>query len=184
MSFPLTFAPSFPVARPSNQPLHHVTKCPRRERLPFTPAATISPPKTPPLLSPSEISMLEWKPRELHSTDEFDDLKHAATASGRPLILLFHAKHCRACKFVVPKFRKLASAHANVALATVLYTDARELSMRLGVVQVPILQVYQGDDGLVDEFSCGINGLERMRHTVEMLNQGSRYRKAEQNEGN
>lgn len=134
----------------------------------------LAPPLAPP---PSAVPSPSLEPDAfaVRSTADFLSLQQACGASDQALVLLFHASHCRACKAVLPKFRALAKRSRCVTLATVLYSDAKELAMRLGVSRVPMVQVYQGKDGKVDEFACGLKSLDKLRGTVDRLEQGTKY---------
>lgn len=106
---------------------------------------------------------------ELRTTTDFLSLQRHAAAERTPLLVLFHADHCRVCRYVLPKFRELGENAVRARFATVKYSEARELAMRLGVSTVPFLHVYEGGLGKVEARSCGLKALPWLRDFVERI---------------
>lgn len=91
----------------------------------------------------------------------------AADASV-PAVVLFHAGYCRACAAVLPKAARLAGEYAGRAVfVSVKMEEAQGLGVRLGVRQVPWVQVYDGGLGKVEEFACGMASVGKFREVVE-----------------
>jgi thiol-disulfide isomerase/thioredoxin len=103
---------------------------------------------------------------ELSSTGDFLGLMARSADAGVPTFVLFHASYCRSCMFVRPKFCALANGRQAV-FATVCVEDAPDLAARLGVNQIPLVQVYDGEKGKVEEFKCGPKSLPLLRSVVE-----------------
>lgn len=104
---------------------------------------------------------------EVATTGEFLEAMSRAAGHEVPAIVLFHAGYCRACKAVLPKFRRLAGETKPRGLfVTVKMEDASALASRLGIRQIPSVQVYNGEHGKVEEFPCGPSSVQRLRDTV------------------
>lgn len=160
------FQPSVPLlaARRASR-LTTSSRPSRRVSAPIRRAAMVTAaPPLPPQPLPSSGAVAE-----ISSATDFVSLQAQSAALERVVYVLFHARFCRACKFVHPKFASLAEKYPHATFASVTLEDGRELASRLGVRSVPSVQVYQGAHGKVEEFPCGPTSLPRLREIVEEL---------------
>jgi thioredoxin-like negative regulator of GroEL len=159
------FLPSLPLARRHAaipQVCRATARCPRRPGVLRAVSTVPQPPALPHDRGTGVVA-------DVVSTGDFLAAMARAAEANAPAFVLFHAGYCRACMFVAPKFAGLADEYggSNAVFASVLVEDADELTARLGVTQIPLVQVYDGKSGKVKEFKCGPKSVGYLRSVVD-----------------
>lgn len=105
----------------------------------------------------------------LHSTQDYLDAMARDASAGKVSIIMFKAPWCRSCKAVYPKYRRMAAEFGTDALSyyEVDFSEQRELCCHLGIKVLPYFQVYSGEAGRVEEFSCGPSRASVLRSAME-----------------
>eukprot|EP00557_Chaetoceros_sp_GSL56_P008069 CAMPEP_0176494004 /NCGR_PEP_ID=MMETSP0200_2-20121128/9853_1 /TAXON_ID=947934 /ORGANISM="Chaetoceros sp., Strain GSL56" /LENGTH=571 /DNA_ID=CAMNT_0017891709 /DNA_START=534 /DNA_END=2249 /DNA_ORIENTATION=+ len=78
---------------------------------------------------------------------------------GKIIIMKFFAPWCRACKGLEPKFVQIAKDPKYESLPLVFaqlsVAHSKEYVKSLGVLALPSIHIYAGQEGLVENFPCG-----------------------------
>mmetsp|Transcript_13093 Transcript_13093/g.18750 ORF Transcript_13093/g.18750 Transcript_13093/m.18750 type:complete len:801 (-) Transcript_13093:361-2763(-) len=91
-----------------------------------------------------------------------DKEQHLALLNSNPdkiVIVKFYAPWCRACKGLEPKFIQIVKDEKYkdlpILFAQLSIQNNKEFVKSLGVVALPSIQMYSGEEGLIETFPCG-----------------------------
>lgn len=146
--------------------------CERRTRFPEVPASvpvSVAAPPVPRVPVPAPVPAGGGgvgNGAEVRSATDFVRVQAAAAAAGSACYVVFHARHCRACRALAPKFLAWARERGVAAHVQVDAPGGRELASRLGVRAVPVMQVYDGAQGKIDQFVLSMAKLQQVRATA------------------
>jgi thioredoxin 1 len=90
----------------------------------------------------------------VRTPEEFDALLAAAAAGRSLLVVDFHAQWCRKCKYLLPRLRKLATAHPAVYFATVDVNAVARLPREYAIEKMPTFILFR-DQKPVREYIGG-----------------------------
>ncbi len=111
---------------------------------------------------------VEETPHAVDVRSTADLLAAFAGADDRLVVVHFFAKWCGACRALHPKAVRLLSALDSVVYCKVEYDANKAMARRLGVKVLPFFQLYRGAQGKVDEFSCTLTKVQRLRDALEL----------------
>eukprot|EP00241_Pyramimonas_parkeae_P012575 CAMPEP_0114226634 /NCGR_PEP_ID=MMETSP0058-20121206/1341_1 /TAXON_ID=36894 /ORGANISM="Pyramimonas parkeae, CCMP726" /LENGTH=269 /DNA_ID=CAMNT_0001337381 /DNA_START=162 /DNA_END=971 /DNA_ORIENTATION=+ len=88
------------------------------------------------------------------------------------LVLCFYTKNnCYACHSVQPKIHKLAAATPDITVLRINYDDFPEFCRSVvNVKHMPLIQVYRGSSGLLDQFTIPLTNFSRLRASLSEHN--------------
>ena len=112
---------------------------------------------------PGPATAADAEAEKVGNTSDFVRLQARAATEDALCCGIFHARHCRTCRTLMPKFFTWAREQGVVAHVQVDAPGGRELASRLGVRAVPIVQVYQGAEGKIDQFVLSMARLQQLR---------------------
>lgn len=95
---------------------------------------------------------------------------------GKIIILKFFAPWCRACKGLEPKFVQIAKDPKYESLplifAQLSVAHSKDYVKSLGVLALPSVHIYAGQEGLVENFPCGPSKVPVLKKKIaQVVNQ-------------
>lgn len=101
---------------------------------------------------------------------------HIALLEQNPdkiIIVKFFAPWCRACKGLEPKFVQIAKDQKYQSLplifAQLSVAHSKEYVKSLGVLALPSIHIYAGQEGLVENFPCGPSKVPVLRKKIAQV---------------
>lgn len=138
------------------------------------PRATLAERVTPPAIPAMEVSAANAVPpvpvaEPVSTIDAEEDLLAVLAQSRTALVIIrVHARWCRSCRALEPKWRRLARELApEVYFAEMEFEANRILAARLAVKVMPTFLIYDAEQGKVDHFSCGPRRAHILRAHIE-----------------
>ena len=114
-------------------------------------------------------------PDTLPSTDpvtvidtEADLLATLARSANQLVVIRVHARWCRSCRALEPKWRRLAREFHNIHFAELEFEAHRLLAARLAVKVMPTFLIYDAERNKVDHFSCGPRRANILRDRIHL----------------
>lgn len=150
-----------------NPALHTSTpRCRRRAPIQATLAERVTAKPAAPAPTPTPTSMPTDEPVEVLESGEALDA--ALDRSKRQLVVVrVHARWCRSCRAMEPKWRRLARELTNAHFVEFEFEANRILAARLAVKVMPTFCIY--DNGVkVDHFSAGPRRAHILRERIEI----------------
>lgn len=85
------------------------------------------------------------------------------------MALKFYAPWCRACKGLAPRFKNIATTdvYENAVFAELNVQHNRDYVKALGVLALPNVHFYAGNQGLVENFPCGPSKLPILKRKLK-----------------
>lgn len=74
---------------------------------------------------------------EIRTPDEFDHLQEECNHNNVLLVADFMAKWCRKCKYLLPRFRKIAASNPNARFCTVDVNAVARLPRQFSIAKMP-----------------------------------------------
>ncbi|KAG0578448.1 hypothetical protein KC19_4G023600 [Ceratodon purpureus] len=105
---------------------------------------------------------------DVHSTQEFVDA--LANAGDKLVVVEFYASWCGSCRALYPKLCKLAAEHLNVEFLKVNFEENKPMCKSLNIKVLPYFHFYRGAEGRVDDFSCSLSKLQRLKDALAQHN--------------
>jgi thiol-disulfide isomerase/thioredoxin len=105
---------------------------------------------------------------DVHSTQEFVDA--LASAGDKLVVVEFYASWCGSCRALYPKLCKLAAEHLDVEFLKVNFEENKPMCKSLNIKVLPYFHFYRGGEGRVDEFSCSLSKLQKLKDAIEQHN--------------
>lgn len=106
--------------------------------------------------------------RDVHSTQEFVD---ALAGAGDKLVVAdFYAPWCGSCRALYPKLCKLAKEHPDVEFIKVNFEENKPMCKSLNIKVLPYFHLYRGAEGRVEDFSCSLSKLQKLRDAIALHN--------------
>jgi len=102
--------------------------------------------------------------RDVHSTQEFVDA--LANAGEKLVVVEFYASWCGSCRALYPKLCKLAAEHPDIEFLKVNFDENKPMCKSLNIKVLPFFQFYRGADGKLEEFSCSLSKLQKIRDAI------------------
>jgi thioredoxin 1 len=100
--------------------------------------------------------------------DSTQALLQCLSREDKLVVLHFYARWCGACKALHPKASQvLAERSGQCVHALVDFDSNKAMAKQLGVKVLPFFQLYAGAKGKVDEFSCTLTKVQRLRDALE-----------------
>lgn len=83
------------------------------------------------------------------------------------VVLRVHARWCRSCRALEPKWRRLARELQDVHFAEMEYEANKMLAFRLSISKMPTFLIYDAQLGQVDNFTCGPKRAQLLREHID-----------------
>ena len=92
-----------------------------------------------------------------------------AAHPDRLVVLKFYAPWCRACKGLAPRYKNIATTdvYQNAVFAELNVQNNRDYVKALGVLALPNVHFYAGNQGLVENFPCGPSKLPILKRKLK-----------------
>ncbi len=100
--------------------------------------------------------------------NEQDLLATLARSANQLVVIRVHARWCRSCRALEPKWRRLAREFEHVHFAELEFEAHRMLAARLAVKVMPTFLIYDAERNKVDHFSCGPRRAGVLRDRIEL----------------
>lgn len=130
---------------------------------PSTPVATIAAPAPPSAPSPNHQHASDKTHRpeggsdgeqlfqfgivhDIRTPEEFDRLQEECNRRDALLVADFMAKWCRKCKYLLPRFRKLAANHTHVYFCTIDVNGVARLPRQFSIAKMPTFIFIKQDE--------------------------------------
>lgn len=172
MAFAAPLPPLRRAPRPLRAPRRPPSRTPRRR-----PVATLATPRTRMDAPPAAAAPATTDPVETLEGEE-SLMAALARSASQIVVLRVHARWCRSCRALEPKWRRLAREMPDVHFCELEFEANKPLAKRLGVERMPTFLVYDADKGRVDNFSCGPQRAQVLRDRVEAAVESRRQRLA------
>lgn len=102
--------------------------------------------------------------RDVHSTQEFVDA--LANAGEKLVVVEFYASWCGSCRALYPKLCKLAAENPDVEFMKVNFDENKPMCKSFNIKVLPFFQFNRGADGKLEEFSCSLSKLQKIRDAI------------------
>lgn len=99
---------------------------------------------------------------------EADLLASLARSANQLVVIRVHARWCRSCRALEPKWRRLAREFEHIHFAELEFEAHRLLAARLAVKVMPTFLIYDAERNKVDHFSCGPRRANVLRERIEL----------------
>lgn len=160
----MAFLTPTPTALRSTSPFAH-TRLTRRRPPRATLAERVAPASMPPPApaptqpSTNPVTVID---------NEADLLATLARSANQLVVIRVHARWCRSCRALEPKWRRLARELDHVHFAELEFEAHRILAARLAVKVMPTFLIYDAERNKVDHFSCGPRRANVLRDRIEL----------------
>eukprot|EP00814_Leptocylindrus_danicus_P015923 CAMPEP_0116040942 /NCGR_PEP_ID=MMETSP0321-20121206/24696_1 /TAXON_ID=163516 /ORGANISM="Leptocylindrus danicus var. danicus, Strain B650" /LENGTH=645 /DNA_ID=CAMNT_0003520927 /DNA_START=100 /DNA_END=2037 /DNA_ORIENTATION=- len=119
--------------------------------------------------APNGLS-LQRDPSGIYQVENEAD--HKALLAAHPdrlVVLKFYAPWCRACKGLAPRYKNIATTdvYQNAVFAELNVQNNRDYVKALGVLALPNVHFYAGNQGLVENFPCGPSKLPILKRKLK-----------------
>ena len=102
--------------------------------------------------------------KQVTTLDEYNQILN----TGKPVAVDFYADWCGPCKFIGPKFAKLAETHGdNITFLKVDVDKANEITQKVGINCMPTFKFYK--DGKLVETLEGASEEKLNQHLQSLL---------------
>ncbi|KAJ7780992.1 thioredoxin-like protein [Mycena metata] len=85
-------------------------------------------------------------PVEIQSIEQWNEIVEASTASGKTIVVDFHAEWCGPCKMIAPKYNELASQNAHVQFLRVDVDQQPEIAETFHVSAMPTFMAIKSKE--------------------------------------
>jgi len=167
-SFKPLYNPSFITNRP---PTHLYTSNDIPPAIPPTEPST-EPPTEPPTEPTATEEYIPVPITKLTKPEEYTSF--LASNPDSLVVMKFFAPWCRACKGLSPKFTKISidPSNAGVIFAQFDVQHNKDFVKSLGILALPNIHFYAGEEGMTENFPCGPTKVPILRTKLDQYVNG------------
>ncbi|XP_074278849.1 thioredoxin-like 2-1, chloroplastic [Silene latifolia] len=119
---------------------------------------------------------------DIHSTEEF--LGALKDAGDKLVVAEFYGTWCASCRALFPKLCRMAEEHPEILFLKVNFDENKPMCKSMNVKVLPYFHFYRGADGKVEDFSCSLAKIQKIKDAIQMYNPGSSNNNGETSSGN
>ncbi|KAH9621132.1 hypothetical protein KSS87_023804 [Heliosperma pusillum] len=108
---------------------------------------------------------------DIHSTEEF--LGALKDAGDKLVVAEFYGTWCASCRALFPKLCRMAEEHPDILFLKVNFDENKPMCKSMNVKVLPYFHFYRGADGKVEDFSCSLAKIQKIKDAIVMYNPGS-----------